>query len=115
MNVGDLVSGLHQARMKDIAFVLYSNAQLAVRGTFQQNGAVVLATTKIGHPRFVVSLFFGRAIGSAGFKRVSVQGMDVYSQVLSGAQLLVRRQGNVIYLAVAADQATAADALARIK
>ena len=115
MNVGGLVSGLHQARVKEIAFALYSNAQFTVNSTLQHNGAVVLATTKIGYPRFVVSLFFGRAMGSAGFKRVSVQGMDVYSQVLSGAQLLVRRQGNVIYLAVAADQATAADALARIK
>ena len=100
-------SALSYARVKVLAFTVYTDQHLDITADVAQNyrqssdvGIVLVA--KSGYPGFLVSFLFGNFVGQAGMENIQMGEEKVYYLKLAeDVHMFVKNLGSVLYFAVA--------------
>ena len=116
-NTGLLRNLLEAARLKNLAFALYSEEPLegvpALNSSFlSETGLGGVMVTRSSYPGFLVSLLFGRIASRSGLTEVSLAGPEgaeelFYLSPTESTHFMVKSRGNVFTIALASQKETA--------
>jgi hypothetical protein len=113
VSLSQYISGLKSAGISRLCFVAYGlqNASISSK-TLNVNylnsfKSGVLVLGRSAYPDIALSLFFNDAMSNAGFKKYAADTIELYRYTTNGIEILIARNGNIIYAAAAQTKETA--------
>lgn len=102
----DIAPVLQSARINSISFVLYGQSAIEITESsgedfLQELGLGAIIVGRSGYPSFLIGFFFDRAAQGAGLEKDAVEDINIYSYPVAGMTVLVAREGDILYGAIA--------------